>query len=140
MPWGVWGSVCTDPHFLDHSTSWIWVGFHTPATLTPRERGPTTHWIEGWVDTVWPLWTDNSWPYQYFSNPSVIQLILMHVKHPNWNFIFSKISGTSLNRSKTGILYTQLFLQIRTAINMYMHIIYHYLLLGSTPLGEAFDV
>jgi hypothetical protein len=23
--------------------------FHAPAALSPRERAPGTHWIEGWV-------------------------------------------------------------------------------------------
>jgi hypothetical protein len=47
----VWGSGCTDPHFLDLSTSWWWVVSFTPRPLYPRERAHSTHCIGGWVDS-----------------------------------------------------------------------------------------
>jgi hypothetical protein len=60
MYWGRWS---IDPHILDLSTRWRWVISFTPQALYPRERGPGSHWINGWVDTVMkrkipsPCWT-----------------------------------------------------------------------------------
>jgi hypothetical protein len=50
-PWGVWGSGCIDPHFLDLGTSWWWVVRFTPRPLYPWGKSPWyPHWIGGWAD------------------------------------------------------------------------------------------
>jgi hypothetical protein len=74
---GIWGSECTDPHFLDLGTSWSWVVSFTPRLLYPRERAPSTLRYEvGWTpEQVWTTWRrENSWSYRDLnSDPSVVQ-------------------------------------------------------------------
>jgi hypothetical protein len=50
MLWRSRGSGCIDPRFLDLKTSWRGVvSFTPPVTLPPKETGPSSHWIGGWV-------------------------------------------------------------------------------------------
>jgi hypothetical protein len=76
---GVRGSGYIDPYFLDLGTSQRWVVRFTTQPLYPQGKGPSTHWIGGWVDprVVWTTCRkENSWPYQDSnSDPSVVYTI-----------------------------------------------------------------
>jgi hypothetical protein len=70
---GVWGSRCTDPHFLDFSISLRWVVSFTPWWKSPwypldrRLGGPQSQSCMTKRNS-WPYWTSNS-------DPSVVQPI-----------------------------------------------------------------
>jgi hypothetical protein len=64
---GVWGSGCTDPHFLDLVTSWRWVVSVTHPPLYPRDQldrkqCPVPIWTTWRSENSCPHWGSNSDP------------------------------------------------------------------------------